>query len=131
MITPEDLAVETVVLERLKLFVEQYTTLRNLDQQNALDAQAYLDYTTKSLVQRLSVSLLGERLRPVTETKTVYVPANWWEHLKQTLFPRRPIKTRKIELKVEFDVVRVYPDIQQVHSQFGRSFAHVVPKVMQ
>lgn len=122
---------EQLILERLKFHSQQQICLPPHYASGQLEFEALIDQASRRAVMRIAATLTAERMGTWEKSCVVDVPANWWQHLKQTLFPHRPIKTRRIELRVAFDAFRLFPDADPPHPRLGRVVRYVESKVLE
>lgn len=73
----------------------------------------YKDVVLDGMVFNLQTYVLADKLVDKQVSKTVEVPASWWQHLKQDklrfLTRRRPVKTVKHTFDVDFQQYNTYP----------------------
>lgn len=112
-----DLSVRSLTLIRKKIAL----TLAIPEEQIALSIDPQFNFLTDMITMRLKTYLYGEQLPPHTVTRTVPVPATWWDHYKhaqaerwwlRALVRRRPPNMKTITLTATWENIAAYPWMQ-------------------
>lgn len=83
-----------------------------------IDAAVEFDGFFDEYLMRFKASVYAEQLPSHTETRTVYVPATWWQQLKyekagrwwlRPLVRRRPVRQKPITLTATWENLAAYP----------------------
>jgi len=69
-----------------------------------------LDFLNDLLTVKMDTFMYG--MNHVQEVKkSILIPKNWWQHLKQTLFPNSNIKYKYIDVTIKVDCRKCFPEI--------------------
>lgn len=107
---------DSVTFEKLKMVACEFTDMLAI--RESLSLESYTDIVLNALVSKLKAYVLAEEVdrRSKTIKFTVDMPANWWQHFKKTVFPKRllsrfPVKYYKVERvkRVTFRKLATYP----------------------
>lgn len=83
----------------------------------------------KELVLTLTMGVYTEELQSEIIVATVDYPATWWQHFKQSCFPkclerRFPVRMTRVEKRVNVTKFVAYPQLPLVMSNTGPACVH-------
>lgn len=82
--------------------------------------------TLDELCVRLETEMLCQSLDRKQRTVTFSVPATWWQHLRQAMFPewwlrRYPVRLRLLSETVRYEILDSYPRANIAVPELGRA----------
>ncbi len=111
-----DTTTDSIILEKLEVMAQQFIDMVTL--RSSLEIESFQDYALQRLCFRIRGYVLAEEVdkRSMIVKFRIDIPATWWQHFKQSLFPqwllnRTPVKHYTIERnkKVTFRRLATYP----------------------
>ncbi len=111
----DTLTEQSVVLVRKKFAMVKHLPRPIIE---SAKIEVLTDLFVDEIALAIRAHVFGERLPSHTETRTTYVPATWWQHLKQDkaarwwmrwLVRRRPVRTEAITLTATWENMAAYP----------------------
>lgn len=100
---------EKIMLEQLRIRMQKIVGVHTLETMHASVREETAGETfAHHFVVEFEAFVMGQS-RLQTYSVSVDVPKNWWQHLKQTVFPKSKIKYKQVYRKFELDHKALMP----------------------
>lgn len=106
--------------------------ISKMELKQAYNMDVVLETHAQDLIMKVSEQILAEPLDEYSTEVAFYTPSNWWEHFKESFFPkfwteRFPIKKTKNSKTVTYKVKALYPTLKDISGL--ESHIHVMKEV--